>query len=127
MTKQQELERYLQEKKDSIVSLIPALHKAKALYGELTPDVQRLVADGLGLPLSRVAAAATFYSAFNGMDDGEADDRFLTPQKTGPMLEHPAGYKAARKLLEENIDMLALLRGGKLRGRSGSGFPAADK
>ena len=127
MTKQRELERYLQEKKDSIVSLIPALHKAKALYGELTPDVQRFVADGLGLPLSRVAAAATFYSAFNGMDDGEADDRFLTPQKTGPMLEHPSGYAAARKYLKDDIDMIALLRAGKLRGRSGSGFPAADK
>ena len=127
MTKQQELELYLREKKDSIVSLIPALHKAKALYGALTPDVQRLVAVGLGLPLSRVAAAATFYSAFNGMDDGEADDRFLTPQKTGFLLEHPTGYKAARRFLGENIDMLALLREGKVRGRSGSGFPAADK
>ena len=127
MTKQQELELYLREKKDSIVSLIPALHKAKALYGALTPDVQRLVAVGLGLPLSRVAAAATFYSAFNGMDDGEADDRFLTPQKTGFLLEHPTNYKAARKFLDENIDMLALLQAGNLRGRSGSGFPAADK
>ena len=127
MTKQQELELYLHEKRTSIVSLIPALHKAKALYGELTPDVLRIVAEGLGLPLSRVAAAATFYSAFNGMDDGEADDRFLTPQRTGPMLEHPTNYKAARKFLDENLDMIALLQAGKLRGRSGSGFPAADK
>ena len=43
MTKQQELERYLREKKDSIVSLIPALHKAKALYAKL-PDMYRQIA-----------------------------------------------------------------------------------
>lgn len=127
MTKAQELELYLREKRDSLVSLIPALHKAKTLYGEITGDVQKRVADGLGLPLSRVAAAATFYSAFNGMDDGGADDRYLEPKKTGFMLEHPTGYKAARKFLNENIDMISLLRAGKVRGRSGSGFPVADK
>ena len=86
MTREQELDLYLQEKKDSIASLIPALHKVKELYGEVTKEAQKRVAEGLGLPLSRVSAAATFYSAFNGMDDGEADDRYLEPKKTDMLL-----------------------------------------
>lgn len=126
-----ELQLFLQEKRNSGISLIPSLYKASEVYGKLTVDVLREVADGLHLPLSRVVAAATFYSAFNGMDDGSVDDRFLEIYADGIhptwFAGHPAGYVAARRVLDEKINMVDLLRQAKLRGRSGSGFPLADK
>ena len=77
MDRYAKLRLFLQEKHGQTVSLIPALHKARELFGEITVDVERVIAEGLRLPLSRVEAAATFFSAFNGMDDGDADDRYL--------------------------------------------------
>lgn len=113
------------------VTLIPALHRAKERRGDISKETAREVADELGLPLSKVAAAATFFSAFNGMDDGEADDRFLksTEGEGRPALltGHPTGYRAARKVLDEKLDMIDALRRAKVRGKSGSGFPLADK
>ena len=127
MTAEQALYSFIRTQSTRKVSLIPCLQGAQAICGELTPEVLRQVADQLELPLSRVAAAATFYSAFNGMSDGEAEDRFLEPRKTDWLLEHPTGYRAARIFLRDNMDMIALLRAGKVRGKSGSGFPVADK
>lgn len=46
-------------------SLIPALHEAQELFGYLSEEVQRQVADGLGIPLSEVYGVATFYSLFS--------------------------------------------------------------
>lgn len=131
MDRNAKLHLFLQEKCGQTVSLIPALHKAREIFGEITVDVERTIAEGLDLPFSRVEAAATFFSAFNGMDDGDANDAFLRstadPSRPAWLLEHPTGYIAARKVIEENIDMIALLRAGKVRGKSGSGFPVADK
>lgn len=127
MTREQTLTAYLRQTKSEPVSLIPALHKAKALYGDLTPELLGTIAEELELPMSRVAAAATFYSAFNGMDDGTADDRYLKPRVSSWLLEHPTGYPAARKYLENKTDLSSLLRKAGVRGRSGSGYPVADK
>lgn len=131
MDRYAKLRLFLQEKHGQPISLIPALHKARELFGEITVDVERTIAEGLGLPRSRVEAAVTFFSAFNGMDDGDADDRYLRstadPSRPAWLMDHPTGYVAARKVMDENIDMIALLRAGKVRGKSGSGFPVADK
>ena len=126
-----ELRAFLQEKRNCEVALIPSLHRAKEVYGKLSADVLREVAEGLELSLSRVAAAATFYSAFSGTGDGSADDRFLEISAENDnalwFAGHPDGYKAAEKVLAEKTDMISLLRRAKVRGRSGSGFPLADK
>lgn len=46
-------------------ALIPVLHEAQELFGYLPEEVQRRVADGLGVTLSEVYGVATFYSLFS--------------------------------------------------------------
>lgn len=46
-------------------ALVPLLHEAQEIFGYLPEEVQRRVADGLGLPLSEVYGVATFYSLFS--------------------------------------------------------------
>lgn len=130
-SRQAELSSYIQERKRKTVSLLPVLHKAKALYGEIDLELERKIAREMEIPFSRVSAAVTFYSAFNGMDDGDADDRFLklreNHDQTEWILNHPEGYQAVQKVLREQTDVIALLRDAKVCGKSGSGFPVASK
>ena len=70
---------------------------------------------------------ATFFSAFNGMDDGAVEeDLFATPHG-GPMLAGDPEYRSVRRAIDEHLDVLALLEQGGILGRSGSGFPVAAK
>lgn len=46
-------------------ALIPVLHEAQELFGYLPEEVQRRVAEGLGVTLSEVYGVATFYSLFS--------------------------------------------------------------
>jgi bidirectional [NiFe] hydrogenase diaphorase subunit len=46
-------------------ALIEVLHTAQELFGHLTPEVLRQVADKLHLPPSRVLGVATFYNFFS--------------------------------------------------------------
>jgi NADH-quinone oxidoreductase subunit F len=125
------LQQYIKERKGKTVTLLPVLHKAKELYGTISVSVQEQIAKELSLPLSEVAAATTFYSAFNGMSDGEPQESFLElPESNGQvkwLLEHPKGYQAVKKMLAEQTDVIALLRDAKVCGKSGSGFPVANK
>ncbi|HEY77333.1 MAG TPA: NAD(P)H-dependent oxidoreductase subunit E [Thermoflexia bacterium] len=45
-------------------ALIPILQKAQGIYGYLPPQVLKLIADRLRIPLSKVYGVATFYSQF---------------------------------------------------------------
>ena len=45
-------------------ALIPILQRAQAVYGYLPPEVLQLIADRLGVSLSKVYGVATFYSQF---------------------------------------------------------------
>ena len=80
-------------------ALVAALHHAKERFGSVTDDAAREIAKTLGLPLAEVTAAATFFSAFNGMDDGSVNDLFLqsTQGEGRPalLMGHPRGYLGA--------------------------------
>lgn len=52
-------------------SLIQVLHVAQQIYGYLPMHVQRLIADGLDLPLSEVSGVVTFYSFFTTKPRGK--------------------------------------------------------
>jgi NADH:ubiquinone oxidoreductase subunit E len=52
-------------------SLIQVLHVAQQIYGYLPMHVQRLIADGLDLPLSEVSGVVTFYSFFTTQPRGK--------------------------------------------------------
>ena len=51
--------------------LINILHKAQHLFGYLPPEVQRIVAKQLDIPVSKVYGVVTFYSFFNMTPKGE--------------------------------------------------------
>ncbi len=46
-------------------AIMPVLQEAQNVYGYLPIEVQQMVADGLGVPLSEVFGVATFYSQFS--------------------------------------------------------------
>jgi NADP-reducing hydrogenase subunit HndA len=45
-------------------ALMPVLQKAQELYGYLPIQVQKIIAEGLNLPLAQVAGTLSFYSFF---------------------------------------------------------------
>jgi len=64
-TKAQELENIIKKYKDVKGALIPVLHEAQELYGYLPLQVQKAIAEGLGVPLAEVYGVVTFYSQFS--------------------------------------------------------------
>lgn len=51
--------------------LMPTLQEAQGIYGYLPIEVQKMIADGLGVSLSEVFGVATFYSQFSLTPKGE--------------------------------------------------------
>ncbi len=66
----QELEKIIETYKGKPGALILVLHKAQNLVGYLPREVQRLIADGLDIPLSEVAGVVSFYSFFTMVPKG---------------------------------------------------------
>ena len=52
-------------------AVMPVLQEAQELYGYLPIEVQKIVADGLNVPLEEVYGVATFYSQFSLSPKGE--------------------------------------------------------
>jgi len=50
--------------KDTKGALIPVLHEAQEIYGYLPLKVQKIVSEGLNVPLAEVYGVVTFYSNF---------------------------------------------------------------
>ncbi len=46
-------------------AVMPALHQAQDIYGYLPMEVQKKIADGLGVSLEEVYGVSTFYSQFS--------------------------------------------------------------
>jgi NADH:ubiquinone oxidoreductase subunit E len=59
------------EYRDKEGSLIQVLHLAQGIYGYLPTEVQTVIADALGIPLSEVSGVVTFYSFFSTQPRGE--------------------------------------------------------
>jgi len=57
--------------KDKPGSLIQVLHLTQELYGFLPLEVQKQIADGMGIPLSEVSGVVSFYSFFSTTPKGE--------------------------------------------------------
>ena len=54
----------IEEHKNEPGALMPVLQGAQAIYGYLPTEVQKVIAEGLDIPLSEVYGVATFYSQF---------------------------------------------------------------
>lgn len=65
-TKEQEKKLYevIERHKGMEGALIPVLHQAQEIYGYLPEEVQKMIADGLGVPLAEVYGVVTFYTQF---------------------------------------------------------------
>ena len=61
------IERY----SDDPGAVMPVLQEAQEIYGYLPLEVQKIVAEGLGVPLEEVYGVATFYSQFALSPKGE--------------------------------------------------------
>ena len=70
-TKFAELEKLIAEHKDQKGALMPVLQGAQAIFGCVSEDVQKVIADGLGVTLSEVYGVATFYSQFSLQPKGK--------------------------------------------------------
>lgn len=62
---QQKLEDYLKTIKGTKGAMMPALQFAQELYGYLPIEVQRIIADSIGVSLEEVFGVVTFYSQFS--------------------------------------------------------------
>ncbi len=69
-TKDQELNKIIAEYKEKPGALILILHQAQNLFGHLSRQVQRRIADGLEIPISEVAGVVSFYSFFTMIPKG---------------------------------------------------------
>lgn len=61
----EQLEEIIAKYKDTPGALIPVLHEAQKLYGYLPFEVQKIIADGLDIPVAKVYGVVTFYSQFS--------------------------------------------------------------
>ena len=50
--------------KDMQGALMPVLQQAQGVYGYLPIEVQKMIAEGLGIPLAEVYGVSTFYAQF---------------------------------------------------------------
>lgn len=62
---QEQLAAVLEGLKGERGAVMPALHKAEAIYGYLPIEVQKQIAEGLDVPLEEVYGVSTFYSQFS--------------------------------------------------------------
>ena len=60
-----ELDAVIEGLKGQAGAVMPALHKAQEIYGYLPREVQKKIADGLGVSLEEVFGVSTFYSQFS--------------------------------------------------------------
>ncbi len=52
-------------------ALMPVLQQAQNIFGCVSEDVQKIIAEGLGVTLSEVYGVATFYSQFSLQPNGQ--------------------------------------------------------
>jgi formate dehydrogenase (NAD+, ferredoxin) subunit C len=66
-----QLDQAIQELKDQPGALMPVLQRAQNIFGCVSLDVQKIIAEGLGVTLSEVYGVATFYAQFSLAPSGK--------------------------------------------------------
>ena len=70
-SKYAELRQMIEAHKDWPGALMPVLQGAQEIFGCVPEDVQKIIAEGLGVTLAEVYGVATFYSQFSLQPKGE--------------------------------------------------------
>ena len=68
---ERELRKFIKKHKDQPGAMMPVLQEAQGIYGYLPREVQTIIAEEMGVPLSQVFGVATFYSQFTLSPKGE--------------------------------------------------------
>ena len=66
-----QLDQAIQELKDQPGALMSVLQRAQNIFGCVSLDVQKTIAEGLGVTLSEVYGVATFYAQFSLVPSGK--------------------------------------------------------
>ncbi len=99
-----QLQELIASHKDQPGALMPVLQGAQSIFGYVPEDVQKIIAEGLGVTLSEVYGVATFYSQFSLHPKGE----YLISVCLGT-----ACYvKGSQKVLDKLSEVLAIPVGG---------------
>ena len=69
--KYEKLAQVIQDHKEQKGALMPVLQEAQNIFGCVSEDVQKAIAEGLNVPLSEVYGVATFYSQFSLQPKGK--------------------------------------------------------
>lgn len=65
------LKEIIQRHKDDPGAVMPVLQEAQEVYGYLPIEVQKIIAEGLSVPLEEVYGVSTFYSQFSLTPKGQ--------------------------------------------------------
>jgi len=95
--------------KDKPGSLIQVLHLAQNLYGFLPLDLQKIIADGMKIPLSTVSGVVSFYSFFSTTPKGDNIIRVC--------MGTACYVRGGKKLVESLINTLGVEVGGTTEDR----------
>lgn len=71
---------FIEEHKQVGGCLMPIMQKAQEIYGYLPEEVQKMIADAMGIPMEEVYGVSTFYSQFHLMPKGNMRFRFALAQ-----------------------------------------------
>lgn len=99
----QEIDQIIAKHRQKPGALIPVLEEVQGLTGYLPESVQRRVAAGLGIPLSRVYGVVTFYSFFTMVPRGKHQVRVC--------LGTACHVRGAQRVLDELQERLKLQPG----------------
>lgn len=66
-----ELKKVIEKNKNNSGALMPVLHEAQRIFGYLPIEVQRMISEGLNVPLAEIYGVATFYSQFSLIPKGK--------------------------------------------------------
>ena len=86
--------------KDEKGALIPVLQQAQDIYGYLPIEVQKMIADKMGIPMEKIFGVVTFYSFFNLYPKGA--------HKISVCLGTACYVKGSRKVLDRLQDSLGI-------------------
>ncbi len=62
---EEQLKAVIAAHKDQKGAAIPVLHEAQNIYGYLPMEVQKMIAEGLNIPLAEIYGIVTFYAQFS--------------------------------------------------------------
>ncbi len=93
----EQLNQVIEELKDQPGALMPILQHAQNIFGCVSMDVQKVIADALGVTLSEVYGVATFYSQFKLKPSG----KYIVSVCLGTACYVKGSQKVLEKLSEE--------------------------